>query len=99
MLKVEHQERTITVISDDAHGESIALGESIEFVAPQLAGAYYGTLTEDGELRWQVDQGDWENLLEVLEAVGLEDNPGVNPDELEEAHATVQKLVVQFGRP
>lgn len=99
MLKVEHQERTITVISDDAHGENVALGESIEFVAPQLAGAYAATPFEDGVLRWEVDQGDWENLLEVLEAVGLEDNPGVNPDELEEAHATVQKLVAEYGRP
>lgn len=99
MLKVEHQERTITVISDDAHGENVALQESIEFSAPQLVGAFKGTPMEDGELRWEVDQADWENLLEILEGLGLEDNPGVNPEELEEAHATVQKLVVQYGRP
>ena len=75
-LRVERNERTITVISDDKNAENALLGEALSAAAPQLLPAFDEAPFENGELRLDVGYEDWGSLLEALEAMDS-DNPGV----------------------
>jgi hypothetical protein len=74
MLKIERDERTITVISDDKRAENAILQDAVEHVAPELLGAFNDAPVVNGELRWEVDQKDWLSLLEAIDVLGHDDN-------------------------
>lgn len=88
MLRAERDERTITIISDDANAENAALGDAIESAAPELVAGFNGTPVVDGELRFQVDQADWLSLMEALETLGMSGD--VDPEEAEAAYDLVE---------
>lgn len=96
-LRVERDERTITVISDDRNAENALLGEAIEVAAPHLATAYNETPTaDDGELRFSVEPDDWQSLLEVLEAMEAE-YPEAAGTAIEQVESWVRELDVAQG--
>lgn len=89
MLKVEREGETITVISDDANAENVALGEALDQAAPHLLADYEDTETDgDGKLHWTVRKADWRSLAEAIEAM-----EGVNPTEQDEAVEAIMVAV------
>jgi hypothetical protein len=92
-IKIEHQERTVTVITDDANAENAAIADAVELAAPELLGSLNGTPMVDGEMRWEVDQADWGSLEEVLAGAG---NESGNP-EFDDAANAVGELIEKYG--
>lgn len=90
-LRVERDERNITIISDDRNAENAALGEALGVTAPHLLPAFDDAPFEDGELRFIVHQDDWQSLLEALEAMDGE-APGITGASIEQVEAWVKEL-------
>lgn len=96
MLKVEHEGETMTVVSDDANAENVALSEAIDLAAPHLLKSYNDAPYDGRELRWKVGVADWQGLIEALAALEGGDAM-VDPTEVDEAIELVEAALKQRG--
>lgn len=94
MLKVEHDGETMTVVSDDANAENVALSEAIDLAAPHLLKSYDEAPFDGNELRWKVGVADWPSLIEALAALEEAD---LDPTEVDEAITVVETAQKQVA--
>lgn len=88
MLTLERKDDlTFTLVSDDRHGENAGLQEAIMENMTQCLQDFDNTpLDDDGTLRFDVTREHWDDLLNVLEYLGLEaEVPVPNVEEMYDA--------------
>lgn len=91
MLTIERTaDEILTLVSDDANAENIALSVAVEAAAPHWLKSWNETLVDDeGMLRYAVHRDEWWSLIEVLETL----EPGVWDEQVEEALTRVELAV------